>query len=235
MTFLNIKKIIAFVTIFLVLFTNGANAEIERKTEYNSYVNRESDNQLKFIIIDDNLQRKDNPITYKPQFYINEEICLAPFHLVKMTQYEYNNSNETLINKNSILTYNQYSELTKIECSSQIYCNFIPHVFAQPSNSLNKRHYVIWINKGCFFNDNYEIGTGNFIIPRVRYFDDIGEARQYFKKVLDQMSKDTNTKYAILLVSKEGLNILEKSNKLSLDVINFLKGEKVGNICSKFG
>lgn len=211
------RNFIAIVLFSLVSLTISEGT-IERNVDYFGYTNRESDIGLKLRRFNDDLQIVEG--TFNLDFYIQEEISLAPFHIISMNEYTISELNSSITNYNGIKTIDNDTKVC-----IQNYCNYIPHTFAA-QNSLYKKHYVMWIINQCF---------EHILYPRVRNFDDIGEARQYFKKVLDQMKKNSDIKYAIILVSKEGLNILEKyEGYSSSNVINFLKGEKISEICVDF-
>lgn len=113
--------------------------------------------------------------------------------------------------------------------NNSIYCKYIPHIFSEVQNPTNKKHFVIWITTGCYIDE-----PNRYLYARVRNFDDIGEAREYFKKVFDNLNRPTEN-YVVLLISKEGLSILEKYGGFNEDsykiISKFLKGEGVANLC----
>lgn len=113
--------------------------------------------------------------------------------------------------------------------NNSIYCKYIPNTFTEVQNPTNKKHYVIWMISGCIGLDN------KYLLARIRNFDDIGEAREYFKKVFENLNRPKDQYYVILLISKEGLSILEKYAKFLEDsgkiLSKALKGEGDGKFC----
>lgn len=154
---------------------------------------------------------------------ILKEKPLVPFHSI---DFYYNPSgivsnirHNPLLNCNTLTSYKRN------------YCKFIPHqIISDSSNysSSGSKHYVIWINTN-YCKIHYLLpSSSNSIRTRVRYFDDIEEARNYFKKVIEIMATIDN-RYLIYLISKEGFIILEKNNGYNNDMVEFIKGKR--NVC----
>lgn len=194
--------------IFFALI-NFSLANYSRSTTYIGYTSINPNGIVEFK------NMKNAPILYNSNgdyHYYKEEFNLVPYHLLRLAPYE----------SNFTENYNYIYEGGTTECSSVTdinvsnICKLIPYTF-NSDHSILKKHYVIWINYGSCIG----------IIPRVRNFEDIGEARNFYKKVYDIKDKVVNRGFAVLLVSKEGSNILQYRNNKVLDTwFNYLIGKE---------